>query len=291
MSTLPNATPDPSRWSAQPPDLSARNLGADAPVTAGSLMVRLASSDADIEAAQRLRYRVFYEEMGARASAETLTLGRDCDAFDGFADHLLVIDHGLGTGPDAVIGTYRLLRRGMAARCGGFYAADEYDIAPLLARPGEILELGRSCVGVRYRTRPTMQLLWKGIAAYVFHHDVALMFGCASLPGTDIDMLSLPLSYLRHHHLAPAALRARAVPERRVDMDLMPSDSIDERRALAALPPLLKGYLRLGGFVGDGAVIDHQFNTVDVCMIVPTNSVSAKYYRHYERETRRASVQ
>jgi putative hemolysin len=258
-------------------------------VRAGALQVRLAETVQDIAAAQALRYRIFYEEMGAQPSAEMARLKRDFDSFDGVCDHLLVVDHARGSGAQAVVGTYRLIRRPAAERHGGFYTAAEYDIARMVAYPGEILELGRSCVDAAARNRPTMQLLWRGIAAYVFHHDIALMFGCASLPGIDADALAVPLSYLYHHHLAPPALRPRAVPERYVDMRRLDPAAIDPARSLAELPPLIKGYLRLGGFVGDGAVIDHQFNTTDVCVVVKTDLVTDKYYRHYERQARDAS--
>ena len=208
---------------------------------------------------------------------------RDFDRFDNDCDHLLVLDHGNGRGSNPVVGTYGLLRRAAARRLGGFYSADEYDIAPLVAHEGEILELGRSCVDAAYRQRPAMQLLWNGIAAYVFHYDITLLFGCASLPGTDPDMLATPLSYLHYYHLAPSALRPRALSERYVDMRRLSFGAIDPGRALSALPPLIKGYLRLGGFIGDGAVIDEQFNTTDVCILVKTDLVTAKYSRHYER--------
>lgn len=259
-------------------------------VRSGTLQVRLAETVADIDAAQALRYRVFYDEMGALPSAEMEQIGRDFDDFDGICDHLLVVDHARGRGAVAVVGTYRLIRRPTAAVHGRFYSAAEYDIGPILAFPGEILELGRSCVDAAARNRPTMQLLWRGIAAYVFHHDIALMFGCASLPGIDPDALALPLSYLHHRHLAPAALRPRALPERFVEMRRLDAAAIDVGRALAELPPLIKGYLRLGGFVGDGAVIDRQFNTTDVSIVVKTDLVTEKYYRHYERQTRDGAV-
>ncbi len=256
-------------------------------VWSGSLQVRLAETPADIAAAQELRYRVFYGEMGARASAETAGSGRDIDAFDAFCDHLLVIDHSKGA---AVVGTYRLILRSVAARHGGFYTAAEYDIGCLASWRGEVLELGRSCVDASARNRPTMQLLWRGIAAYVFAHDIALMFGCASLPGTDAEALAMPLSYLHHHHLAPPPLRARALPGRYVEMARHPRGSYDAARAWAELPPLIKGYLRLGGLVGDGAVTDQQFNTTDVCILVRTDLVTEKYYRHYERQTREGAT-
>ena len=188
--------------------------------------------------------------------------------------------------PAGVVGTYRLIRRDTAARLGGFYSAKEFDISPLVLHPGEILELGRSCVDPAYRNRSAMQLLWSGIAAYVFHYDIVLMFGCASLPGTDPDALSMPLSYLHRYHLAPPALRPRALADRYVEMCRLRACAIDAARAIAALPPLIKGYLRLGGFVGDGAVVDEQFNTTDVCIVVKTDLVTEKYSRHYERQSK-----
>jgi putative hemolysin len=251
-------------------------------VHAGQLEIRLAESPAEVEAAQALRYRVFYEEMSARPTPEMARARRDFDAFDVYCDHLIVIDRGLGAG--GVVATYRLLRRVAAARCGRFYTADEYQIDRLLAAPGEVLELGRSCVDARYRNRPTMQLLWRGIAEYVQHHEIRLMFGCASLPGTDPQALALPLSYLAYNHLAPEPLRPRALAHRYEEMRLLPQGAVDARAALAALPPLIKGYLRLGGFVGEGAVVDHQFHTTDVCVVVKTELVTEKYYRHYTRD-------
>jgi putative hemolysin len=148
------------------------------------------------------------------------------------------------------------------------------------------MELGRSCVEEGYRTMPTLQLLWQGIAAYVFEHDIKLMFGCASFHGTDPDAFSDVLTYLHHNHLAPEDMRPRAVAERYESMARASIDGIDARQALRDLPPLIKGYLRLGGYVGDGAVVDHQFNTTDICIVLPTEKVTERYYKHYERTAR-----
>jgi putative hemolysin len=252
----------------------------------GPLQVRLAETAEDIDAAQALRYRIFYETLGARPLPDMLRRRRDIDRFDEDCDHLLVLDHARGGGHDRVVGTYRLLRREAAVRLGGFYSANEYDITPLVTQSSEILELGRSCVDAAYRQRPAMQLLWSGIAAYIFHHGIALMFGCASLPGTNPDALALPLSYLYYYHLAPPELRPRALNERFVNMRRLAMSSIDPGQALTTLPPLIKGYLRLGGFAGDGAVIDEQFNTTDVCILVKTDLITEKYSRHYERRSR-----
>ena len=255
-------------------------------ISCGPLQVRLAESRADIDAAQALRYRIFYESLGARAAYETARRRRDFDRFDEGCDHLLVLDHRSGGGAGTVVGTYRLIRRQAAARLGGFYSAAEYDLAPLVAYRGEILELGRSCVDAAYRQRPAMQLLWSGIAAYVFHYDIALMFGCASLPGTCPEALAIPLSYLHYYHLAPPALRPRALAHRYVDMRRLPACALDPARALVDLPPLIKGYLRLGGFTGDGAVIDEEFNSTDVCIVVKADLVSERYSRHYVRQAK-----
>jgi putative hemolysin len=255
---------------------------------AGNLGLRLAESPAEVDAAQALRFRVFYEEMGARADAAAAASKRDADEYDAVADHLLVLDHDLGNGAEAVVGTYRMIRREGARKLGRFYSESEYDVSALAGFPGEVLELGRSCVAAPYRTRGTLQLLWRGIAVFVFRHRIDLMFGCASLPGTDLDALAPQLSYLHANHLAPPALRARALPQRYVAMDRMPIAQVDMKAALVALPPLVKGYLRLGGFVGDGAVLDTQFNTTDVAVLVKTDQITDKYYRHYERKVREA---
>jgi putative hemolysin len=250
----------------------------------GHLGVRIATTPEEIDAVQALRYRVFYDEMGAKPDPVAARIHRDVDAYDAVADHLLVVDHMIGDGPEAVVGTYRLIRQAAAAKIGRFYSADEYDLSTILAFPGQVLELGRSCVGSTHRGRATMQLLWRGIAAYVNLHNIDLMFGCASLPGIDPDANAAQLTYLHAYHLAPPEIRPRALPSRFVEMQRLDLSALDGRRTLARLPPLVKGYLRLGGFVGDGAVIDTQFNTTDVAVVVKTELVTQKYLRHYERQ-------
>ncbi len=262
----------------------------------GSLEVRLANCAADVDAVQDLRYRVFYEEMGALPLPEMERRRRDFDQYDAYCDHLMIIDH--MRKDKQVIGTYRLIRRAVADKNGGFYSSGEYDISPLIDYPGEILELGRSCIDAEYRTGSVMQLLWRGIYNYIARYDIGLLFGCASLPGTDPAALALPLSYLYYHHLAPPGLRAKALPERYVEMNVLPKEAfntnnafdevrLDPRSGSNSLPPLIKGYIRVGGFVGDGAVIDYQFNTTDICVIVKTDLLTSRYTRHYERSTKK----
>ena len=249
----------------------------------GRFEVRLTRAPDDIAAAQRLRYRVFYEEMAAEPSPEMAQLGLDFDQFDRLCDHLMVFDRNRPEGEQAV-GTYRLLRREIATLHGGFYSSSEYDLQPMLdyvGPRGGLLELGRSCVHREYRTNATIQLLWRGISTYVADHGISFMFGCASFPGTDPQAHALPLSYLHYHHLPPAEWRVRALAERHVPMDLLPPDQINPRAALHALPPLIKGYLRLGAYIGDGAVIDRQFGTTDVFILLPVERIAPKYQNRF----------
>ena len=255
----------------------------------GALEVRLAARGSEIRRAQRLRYEVFYEEGAAIPTGLAMLKRRDIDAYDAACDHLIVVDHASTEAKPfraprpRVVGTYRLLRGERAEAHLGFYSAGEYDLAPLLARhPGErFLELGRSCVQRPYRTKRTVELLWQGIWAYVRAHRIDAMFGCASLEGTDPDRLALPLSFLHHHARAPEAWRARALPERWVAMDRLAPEAVDPRAALAALPPLVKGYLRLGARFGDGAVIDRPFGTTDVLVVLPVAAIAARYVGHF----------
>jgi putative hemolysin len=254
----------------------------------GALEVRLAETDAEVEAAQRLRYRVFYEEMSAIPSYEMREAKRDFDRFDEFCDHMLVVDREAldDDGQPMVVGTYRLMRDVDAARAGGFYTQGEYDIAPMLAgvKPGtRLMELGRSCVLDTYRSRAgCVQLLWKGVMVYVARFSIDLMFGCASLHGTDADALALPLSYLHHFHGMKAETAVRALPNLYVNMNRMPKEAIDPKEALRSLPPLIKGYVRIGAQIGDGAVIDRQFGTTDVLIVMDVDQLNTRYRNRFE---------
>lgn len=260
----------------------------------GTLEVRLARTGGEVRRAQQIRYKVFYEEMAAQADAFTMATRRDRDHFDGLCDHLLVLDHNVTARrfrkpQPRIVGTYRLLRQEIASGNGGFYSKSEFDIAPLLARHRDkrFLELGRSCVLKPYRDKRTVELLWHGAWSYVLRHKADVLFGCASLGGTDPDQLAVALSYLHHHHLAPSEWRVRALPQRYVTMNRLPAEQVDVRTALRALPPLIKGYLRLGAYIADGAVIDKQFGTTDVMIILPVASISHRYINYYGADASR----
>lgn len=255
----------------------------------GSLEVRLARSAAEIAAAQRIRYRVFFEELGARGGLASASERRDADRFDDICDHLLVIDTAL-PGPDLgrIVGTYRLLRDEMAAD-SGFYSNDEFELDKLVARQRgrRFMELGRSCVLPEYRSKRTIELLWQGIWAYVNHYGIGVMAGCASFHGTVPAAHAEALSYLAHNCRASPEWDVRAVPGRYVSMDIMPPEAVDARTALAVMPPLIKGYLRLGAKVGDGCVIDREFGTVDVFIVLPVDTIATRYVNYYGAEAER----
>lgn len=258
----------------------------------GDLEVRLGRTRRDLKFAQRLRYQVFYEEMSAVPNVRAEMRRRDEDPYDAICDHLLVVD--VGAQPNAegwsglkrqkVVGTYRVLRQEIAERGLGFYTQSEYDIAPLVASRSpsyRFMELGRSCVLEPYRNKRTVELLWHGLWTYVREHKIDVMIGCASFPGTDPDQHAMALSFLHHNALAPPEWCCRAHDPLYVPMDRLRREQVNAKTALKALPPLIKGYLRLGAFIGDGAVIDRQFGTTDVLIILPVEKIDPRYFEHF----------
>ena len=260
----------------------------------GTLEVRLARTAAEVRQAQKVRYKVFYQEGSAVPNPARRLARRDIDGYDAICDHLLVIDHAArdrgALNRPAVVGTYRLLRQSLAEEYGGFYTAGEFDIRALVARHSRLqfLELGRSCVLSSYRVKRTVELLWHGIHAYVLQNHCDVMFGCASLDDTDPKRLALPLSFLHHYASAPEPWRARALSDRYVEMNQMSKEAVDPKAALRALPPLIKGYLRLGAYIGDGAVIDYEFGTTDVLIVLPVSAIKQRYFEHFDLSRRAA---
>lgn len=253
--------------------------------TADCLEVRLATSADDLRAAQRLRYRVFVEELGGDGPLVDHDARIEADRFDPYYDHLVLCDASRPVG-DHVVGVYRLLGCDAAKRAGGFYSAAEYDLAPLLASGRKLLELGRSCLDKEYRGGTGMFHLWNALAAYVQHHGYEVLFGTASFHGTDIATLAPALSLLHDRNLAPKELRVRAHDHHFQPMDIIPPEEIDRVKAMLAVPALIKAYIRLGGYVGEGAYVDHAFNTTDVCLILDTERMNAAQKAIYTRGTR-----
>ncbi|MEQ9672935.1 MAG: GNAT family N-acyltransferase [Roseovarius indicus] len=242
--------------------------------------VRLAGSDADLRAAQRLRYEVFVEELGGDGPMVDHDARLEQDRFDPFFDHLILTD---GAKDDAVVGVYRLLRDDQARQMGQFYSEDEYDLTPLKQSGRRLMELGRSCLAPSYRGGAAMFHLWNGLARYVIENEIEILFGVASFHGTDVEALAQPLSLLHHRHLAPEGLRVRTQAAHYQRMDLLAEDRIDRRAAMLQVPALIKAYLRLGGYVGDGAYSDHAFNTTDICLVMDTERLSETQKNIYSK--------
>jgi putative hemolysin len=250
----------------------------------GNLETRLARTEREIDAAQAVRYRVFVEEMKAQLPPDAMHRQRDVDSWDAICDHLLVLDRSIeGDTEDQIVGTYRLLRQEVAMANGGFYSASEFAIDGLLARHGDkqFMELGRSCVLPAYRTKRTVELLWQGNWAYALKHGMGAMFGCASFSGVLPEQHALALSFLYHNVRAKDEWAVEALPSLSRTMDLMPVEAINARKALTTLPPLIKGYLRLGAMVSGSAVVDQAFNTTDVLIVLPIASISDRYVNYY----------
>lgn len=273
----------------------------DKPITlgrVGSLEIRLAQTEREIRKAQRLRYKIFYKEMAAKPDPQTKFTRRDADAFDAICDHLLVLDHDspkkkFRRKEPRIVGTYRLLRQDMANLYGGFYSAAEFDIQPLLDRHSgkRFLELGRSCVLKDYRTKRTIELLWQGIWAYVQIHQIDVMIGCASLAGTDPEELAEPLTFLSKLGQAPEEWQVDAWPEIAIPLMQTDPDGLNDKKALRQLPPLLKAYMRIGCYFGNSAMVDYQFGTTDVFIIMPIDKIDLKYIQHYSTDNVKTAVE
>jgi putative hemolysin len=246
--------------------------------------VKLAGTREDLRAAQKLRYRVFVEELGGDGPLVDHDERLECDRFDMFFDHLLLLDDAKN---GAVVGVYRLLRDDQAKRAGQFYSEDEYDLSALTSSGRRLMELGRSCLDPSYRGGAAMFHLWQGLARYVADHNIEILFGVASFHGTDASELAEPLSMLHHHHLAPEALRVRARDSSFQSMNLIPKEKLNRSRAMKHVPTLIKAYLRLGGSVGEGAFVDHAFNTTDVCLVIDTSHLSEKHKNIYSKRVGR----
>ena len=235
------------------------------------LSVRLAVSDADIRAAQKLRYDVFITELGATGDTVDHEQGIEADRFDPYFDHLLLIDKDRAE-DDQVVGVYRVLTQSQADKIGGFYTEHEYDLTALKNSGKRLLELGRSCLHRDYRGGQGMFMLWNALADYVAANNIDVLFGVASFHGTDLTPIWPSISYLHHKNLAPEELRSKS--KTAVDLPIVPMDDISRVEAVKKIPSLIKAYIKMGGFIGEGVYIDHSFNTTDVCLILDTERMS-----------------
>ena len=227
---------------------------------------RLARSRDEVEAAQALRFAVFVEELGAQAGPACREAGREWDRFDGACEHLVVVDRA-----GAVVGATRLMDEEGAGRAGGFATEEEFDVGALRRSGRRLLEVGRTCIHPAHRGGLVLPLLWQALARIVAGRGVGIAFGLASLPGADLAPLAGALALLMDEHLAPEATR----PVSRQSI-LPPPGPFDRRSAALALPPLVKGYLRLGAKVGEGAFVDRSFGCTDVCVVLDAATLTRR---------------
>ncbi len=248
-----------------------------------NFVIKIAEKKSELKKAQALRYSVFYKEKKAIPSISKKILKLDYDKVDKFADHLIVIDNNRKGSKNKIVGTYRLVRGDIAAHCGGFYTSSEFDLSKILNsyKHNQILELGRSCVHQGYRNGTIMNLLWKAIAKYVKLYDIKILLGCASFHGTDVLKYSNELSYLRKNFSLPDDLSVKSLKPKIYPTYTASNSNINDLRTFVKLPPLIKGYIRIGGKVSHDCFVDHKFNTIDLCVIVKTDNIDEKYKKKY----------
>lgn len=247
-----------------------------------SFEVRLAKTSEDIIAAQKLRYSVFVDEFGAKISEKQKKEKLEIDIFDNYCDHLLLIDKSKKSDllEGKVVGVYRLMKHSNASNGIGFYSQNEYDLTLLFSSGMKCLELGRSCVAQEYRNGLALYLMWEALAKYVALEKIDILFGVASFKGVDPNKISKGLSILHHKYMAPKYLRISALPHSYLSMNIIPMENINHSEAMLQIPSLIKSYIKLGGVVGDGAFIDYEFNTIDVGIIIDTNSIIKRYKKY-----------
>jgi putative hemolysin len=232
------------------------------------LTASIACNILEVREAQRLRYRIFAEEMGARVPGREQ--GIDCDIYDAYCDHLLVRD----AETREVVGTYRILNGAQARRIGGFYSDQEFDLTRINHLRDVTVEVGRSCVHPDYRSGATITLLWSGLGDYMLRHAYRYLIGCASISMADGGHGAAGIyERLRQSHLSP--VEYRVFPRCALPLD------VPECAPAAPLPPLIKGYVRVGAYVCGAPAWDPDFNSADLLMLLPLSRTDARYARHF----------
>jgi putative hemolysin len=236
------------------------------------LVFQYGRSMSDIRAAQKLRWRVFAEEMGACLNSPEP--GVDRDRFDDLCDHLLVRD----TRNGEVVGTYRIVNAAQAREAGGFYSDSEFDLSRLSHLRPQIMEVGRACVHPDYRSGATIAMLWAGLAEYIQTHGVQYLMGCASISMADGGHGAASIyRQLESQHAAPAEWRV-------FPKCPLPLEKLDAG-TMAEVPPLIKAYLRVGAYVCGEPAWDPDFNTADCLLLLPTANMDHRYSRHFMKQS------
>lgn len=246
----------------------------------GSLSTRLAKNENEVGEAQRIRHRVFCEEHGAQSAESGLNSGLERDAHDELCDHLLVLEAG---DDEKIIGTQRFFLSHPGSKRCRFYSQNEFDVVSLANRHNDLtfMELGRSCILPDYRSKRTMELMWQGTWAYAVQNKVDVMIGCASFHARSVDEISNQLSFLSQVACTDDAWHVDASSGNVCQIEALDLSSDECRQALRKLPPLVKGYLRLGAMFSTQAVLDPEFGTIDVLVVLPIERISERYLKYY----------
>ena len=243
----------------------------DISFSVGSFKVKLIKSDDPLLfEAQKLRFATFFKKNANESDFQV-----DMDEYDRYCDHLVVIDESVSSA--YVVGTYRLLINSSLNSEVGFYTETEFDLYKLKKLNLRILEAGRSCVHEDYRDGKIIRLLWRGLSSYILQKKVDFIIGCASFEGCNVNSIQNELSFLHHNHLAPEKFLAKSLKNKTAKIQFLKKKNIDNYKTFKLLPPLIKAYLRVGSWVGEGAVIDKNFRTIDVCIILKVDRINAKY--------------
>ncbi|MDR0319590.1 MAG: GNAT family N-acetyltransferase [Rickettsiales bacterium] len=244
--------------------------------TMGEFETRLAKGKAERKAFLKLRYKVFVEEEGKKPSEEEKKAREETDSFDKYAEYMLVFHK------KKVIGGYRIITKKAADENDGFYTETEFDIAKVKKIRGNIAEMSRACIAKKYRENQlAISMLWLGLGNYILRNKIVAMFGVASFVGLKPVASAQALSYLYYNSLAPKSVRAKALPGKFDRMDILPKEYVDEEKAFAEMPPLVKGYLRLGAEFGQGVFMDEPFNCYDIFVTLQTRKISKVYQKRF----------
>tara|TARA_B100001939_G_scaffold207151_1_gene178134 strand:+ start:2088 stop:2915 length:828 start_codon:yes stop_codon:yes gene_type:complete len=242
--------------------------------------VKLADSKNEIKSAQKLRYQVFFSERNKKKIFNIDNFRKDSDKYDNYCDHIVVIHKKSKFSKNKIVGTYRLLKQSVAENKSGFYSSEEYDLTKLLNsnKYFNMLELSRSCISKDFRNKNVLQLMWKEIYKYIENNKVDAMFGTASFLDTNLYNLSNQLIYLNNSHKMPNEIMVNALDKCRAKIDYSRNIKMN-LKLVKSLPTLIKGYLKLNAYIGDGAVVDHKFKTTDIFVFLPVNDINYQYVK------------
>ena len=250
----------------------------------GNLSTRLAKTAGELRQAQRLRYQVFFEELSAKPNRAQQSDSIDLDDHDLNCDHLLMLE-----GEANIVGTQRFLTRKPGTNAPRFYSQDEFDLECLADRHADktFMELGRSCIHPQYRTKRTAELMWHGTWSYALANKVDVMVGCASFPTHNLDEILPALQFLKSTASTSPGWEVRPTAESATEIPVSENQDIDLKPAMRLLPPLIKGYLRLGAMFSSHAVHDPVFGTIDVLVVLPVESINPRYVNYYGASAQR----